>query len=179
MVNRYTRVCFHESGGVSEALRFHGFRKEAYRHRDLFRFTDEQFGRIEPHLLTYRWGDVSVEDRRVLSGIFHIMSSEVRWRGGRSTIMHLLADTECRRIAFVLTGVPFVLCAAGEALTEATPDTRLLNGEAAYGSNAIRRRIEERFAMPTVHDRTAHVGKPHSCQAFDEPEAPSGPVSTT
>ena len=41
-------------------------------------------------------------------------------------------------------------CVAGEALIERMPDTRLLNGDKGYDSNAIRRQVEARGAMPNI-----------------------------
>ena len=47
--------------------------------RDLFWLTDEQFRRIEPHLPTDTRGKARVDDRRVISGIVHVLKSGGRW----------------------------------------------------------------------------------------------------
>ena len=47
--------------------------------RDLFWLTDEQFSRIEPHLPTDTRGKKRVDDRRVISGIVHVLKSGARW----------------------------------------------------------------------------------------------------
>lgn len=47
--------------------------------RDHFWLTDEQFSRIEPHLPTDTRGKERVDDRRVISGIVHVLKSEGRW----------------------------------------------------------------------------------------------------
>jgi len=57
----------------------HGFRKEETMNRDLFWLTDEQFGRIAPHLPTDTRGKPRVDDRRVISGIVHVLKSGGRW----------------------------------------------------------------------------------------------------
>jgi transposase len=47
--------------------------------RDQFWLTEEQFTRIEPHLPTDTRGKPRVDDRRVISGIIHVLKSGGRW----------------------------------------------------------------------------------------------------
>ena len=47
--------------------------------RDLFWLTDEQFSKIAPHLPTDTRGKARVDDRRVISGIVHVLKSGCRW----------------------------------------------------------------------------------------------------
>jgi transposase len=47
--------------------------------RDCFWLTDEQFATIEPHLPTDTRGKPRVDDRRVISGIIHVIKSGGRW----------------------------------------------------------------------------------------------------
>ena len=47
--------------------------------RDLFWLTDAQFSKIEPHLPTDTRGKARVDDRRVISGIVHVLKSGGRW----------------------------------------------------------------------------------------------------
>jgi transposase len=47
---------------------------------DEFWFTDEQWTRIEPYLPANRPGAHRVDDRRVLSGIVHVLRSGCRWQ---------------------------------------------------------------------------------------------------
>ena len=47
--------------------------------RDLFWLTDAQFSRIVPHLPTDTRGKARVDDRRVISGIVHVLKSGGRW----------------------------------------------------------------------------------------------------
>ena len=44
-----------------------------------FRLSDEQFARIKPHLPTDTRGVRRVDDRRVISGIVHVLISGCRW----------------------------------------------------------------------------------------------------
>ncbi|MEM6440659.1 MAG: transposase, partial [Pseudomonadota bacterium] len=44
-----------------------------------FWLRDEQFARIEPHLPTDTRGMPRVDDRRVISGIVHVLISGCRW----------------------------------------------------------------------------------------------------
>ena len=46
---------------------------------ELFWFSDEQWARIEPLLPTNTRGLKRVDDRRVLSGILHVIRSGCRW----------------------------------------------------------------------------------------------------
>ena len=46
---------------------------------DQFWLTDEQFARIAPHLPTDTRGKARVDDRRVISGIVHVLKSGARW----------------------------------------------------------------------------------------------------
>jgi transposase len=57
----------------------HGFRKEATMNRDQFWLTDTQFSKIAPHLPTNTRGKARVDDRRVISGIVHVLKSGGRW----------------------------------------------------------------------------------------------------
>jgi transposase len=47
--------------------------------RNLFWLTDEQFSKIAPHLPTDTRGKARVDDRRVISGIVHVLKSGGRW----------------------------------------------------------------------------------------------------
>ena len=46
---------------------------------ELFRFSDEQWARIEPLLPSDTRGLKRVDDRRVLSGIMHVLHSGCHW----------------------------------------------------------------------------------------------------
>jgi len=47
--------------------------------RDHFWLTDAQFAKIAPHLPTGTRGKARVDDRRVISGIVHVLKSGGRW----------------------------------------------------------------------------------------------------
>ncbi len=47
--------------------------------RDQFWLTDEQFSKIEPHLPTDTRGKARVDDRRIISGIVHVLKPGGRW----------------------------------------------------------------------------------------------------
>jgi transposase len=46
---------------------------------DQFWLTDAQFSKIAPHLPTDTRGKARVDDRRVISGIVHVLKSGGRW----------------------------------------------------------------------------------------------------
>jgi transposase len=52
--------------------------------KDCVWLTDDQFARIEPHLPTDTRGKARVDDRRVISGIIHVLKSGGRWIDGPS-----------------------------------------------------------------------------------------------
>ena len=47
--------------------------------QDQFWLSDTQFSKIEPHLPTDTRGKARVDDRRVISGIIHVLKSGGRW----------------------------------------------------------------------------------------------------
>ena len=47
--------------------------------RERFWLTDAQFAKIAPHLPTNTRGNPRVDDRRVISGIIHVLKSGGRW----------------------------------------------------------------------------------------------------
>ena len=47
--------------------------------RDIFWLTDEQFAKLRPHLPADTRGKPRVDDRRVISGIIHVIKSGGRW----------------------------------------------------------------------------------------------------
>lgn len=64
--------------------------------------------------------------------------------------IHALTDRDCRPIAFLLAGGQIADCTAGSVLLEQIPAARILNGDKGYDSNAIRRQVEEKGAMPNI-----------------------------
>ena len=48
--------------------------------RQLFWLSDEEWSRIEPYLPRGRRGAHRVDDRRVISGIIHMLKTGARWR---------------------------------------------------------------------------------------------------
>jgi transposase len=47
---------------------------------DYFWFNDEEWAKIEPHLPTNQQGPERHDDRRILSGIMHVLQSGCRWK---------------------------------------------------------------------------------------------------
>jgi transposase len=47
---------------------------------NLFWFNDEQWAKIVPHLPVNQPGPERKDDRRILSGIMHVLKSGCRWR---------------------------------------------------------------------------------------------------
>jgi transposase len=73
-----------------------------------------------------------------------------RSRGGRTTKIHALTDAECRPLSFTLTGGQVADCRAGAELLARLPPRQILHADKGYDSNAIRRQVEERSAIPNI-----------------------------
>jgi transposase len=56
-----------------------GFQEETVMDRDHFWLSEAQFLRISPYLPTNTRGKPRVDDRRVISGIIHVLKSGGRW----------------------------------------------------------------------------------------------------
>ncbi|MDF2811352.1 MAG: family transposase [Microvirga sp.] len=95
---RYPRVRTHKSGFLVRRCVIHGFRQEAPDESGCFWLTDEQFARIAPHLPNDTRGKPRVDDRRVISGIVHVLKSGARWvdapgvYGPRKTLYNRFVD---------------------------------------------------------------------------------------
>ena len=72
--------------------------------RDQFWLTDAQFSKIAPHLPTDTRGKARVDDRRVISGIVHVLKSGGRWvdappeYGPKKTLYNRLCDGRKRAL---------------------------------------------------------------------------------
>jgi transposase len=83
-----------------------------------------------------------------------------RSRGGRTTKIHALTDRLCRPIAFLLTGGQIADCTAGALLLEQLPAARILHADKGYDSDAIRRQVEAKGAMPNIPPKANRRWKP-------------------
>ncbi len=73
-----------------------------------------------------------------------------RSRDGRSTKIHALTDPDCRPSAFLPTGGRVADCTAADALPDRMPAATILHGDNGYDSNAGRRKIESKGAVPNI-----------------------------
>ena len=69
---------------------------------------------------------------------------------GRTTKIHALTDAECRPLSFTLTGGQVADCRAGAELLARLPPCEILHADKGYDSNAIRRQVEGRGAIPNI-----------------------------
>ena len=138
---------------------------------DDFWLTADQFGRLDPHLPTDTRGKARVDDRRVISGIVHVLKSGGRWvdapalYGPRKTLYNRFVRWADKGIwqnlfhalasaggppAQVLTGGHVADCTAVDTLLGAVPKTGILHGDKGYDSNAVRAKIESKGAAPST-----------------------------
>lgn len=109
----------------------------------LFWLSDEAWAAIEPHLPKNQPGARRVDDRRVISGILHVLKTGCRWRdcpreyGPHTTIYNRFNRWSRRRL---WTGILDALVEAG-ALTESTAiDSSYVKAQrSAYGGKGGRR----------------------------------------
>src|SRR4051794_1487020 len=102
---------------------------------DQFGLSDEQFARIAPHLPTDTRGKPRVDDRRVISGIIHVLKSGGRWvdapplYGPRKTLYNRFVRWAAKG---VWTNLFETLASAGERWRATGPGAdRLLGREGA------------------------------------------------
>jgi len=61
-----------------------------------------------------------------------------------------LTDTDCRPVAFLLTGGQVADCTAADKLLDRLTTADLVHGDKGYDSNAVRRKIEAKGAAPNI-----------------------------
>jgi transposase len=136
----------------------------------LFWLTDEQWATIEPHLPSNQPGARRVDDRRVISGILHVLKTGSRWCDcpeayGPSTTVYNRFNRWSRRRFWM--GLLEALAGAG-AMTKSTAidSTYIKAQRSAFGGKGghARRRSDPRAAArrpkstpsPTSSDAPSH-----------------------
>ena len=115
--------------------------------RDCFWLTEDQYSRLAPLLPSDTRGKPRVDDRRVISGIVHVLKSGGRWidapdvYGPHKTLYNRFVRWAAKG---VWVDIFDILASAGG------PPTQVLIDSSAYDSNAIRRQIEGKGAMPNI-----------------------------
>ena len=115
--------------------------------RDLFWLTDAQFARLEPLLPTDTRGKPRVDDRRVISGIVHVLKSGGRWidapnaYGPRKTLYNRFVRWSAKG---VWVDIFRVLASAGGPPAQVLIDSSAVKAHrcasgASKGGSAIRR----------------------------------------
>jgi transposase len=82
-----------------------------------------------------------------------------RSRGGRTTKIHALTDKDCRPVAFLLTGGQVADCVAADTLLDQISTTDLVHGDKGYDTDAVRRKIEAKGAVPNIPPKSNRVWK--------------------
>jgi transposase len=105
----------------------------------LFWLSDEAWAAIEPHLPKNQPGARRVDDRRVISGILHVLKSGCRWRdcpheyGPYTTIYNRFNRWSRRRL---WTGILEALVATGALTKSAAIDSSYVKAQrSAFGGN--------------------------------------------
>ena len=117
--------------------------------RNLFWLSDEQWRQIEPHLPTDVRGKDRVDDRRVISGILHVLKSGCRWcdcppeYGPPTTIYN----------RFVRWAEAHD-CPPAPRLIRRTKVAKKLLGDRAYDSAPLRQWLEDRGTKAVVPNKS-------------------------
>jgi len=135
--------------------------------RDHFWLNERQFARLTPHLPTDTRGKPRVDDRRVISGIVHVLKSGCRWAdaplvyGPRKTLYNRFVRWAAKG---VWLDIFHVLAAAGGPPAEVLIDSSAVKAHrcasGGKGGNTIRR---SRRRPP--EDREQGSGPQHTAQS--------------
>src|SRR5271166_6063612 len=150
-----------------------------------FWLSDPQWAVIEPLLPKNQPGARRADDRRVISGIVHVLKVGCRWQdcpavyGPPTTVynrfrrwtmrglwrrFHAIVDSRGRPIALEVTPGQLGDVRVALALISAVPPGRRLAGDAAYDSDGLRRLLVERGTVPVIPNNPTRK-RPHP---FDE-----------
>jgi transposase len=129
----------------------------------LFWLSDDAWAMIEPHLPRGLPGKPRVDDRRVISGILHVLKVGCRWRDvppeyGPATTIYIRYNRWSRRGLW--QHLFEQVAASGEAPTELTIDSshvKALIADKAYDLDSLRRWLKARrirAVIPSTATRT-------------------------
>ena len=110
----------------------------------VFWLSDEHWAAIEPHLPTNQPGARRVDDRRVISGIIHVLKTGCRWcdcpaEYGPSTTIYNRFNRWSRRRFW--TNLLEALAASGAVTKSTQVDSTYVKAQrAAYGGKGARKR---------------------------------------
>jgi transposase len=123
--------------------------------RDHFWLNERQFTRLEPHLPTDTRGKPRVDDRRVISGIVHVLKSGGRWvdappvYGPRKTLYNRFVRWAEKG---VWTNIFHALAAAGEPPAQLLIDSSAVkahrSASGGKGGRLIRRSVARAVGAP-------------------------------
>jgi len=134
--------------------------------RNYFWLSDRQFARLEPHLPTDTRGKARVDDRRVISGIVHVLKSGCRWvdaptvYGPRKTLYNRFVRWAAKG---VWKAIFHALAAAGgppeQVLIDSSAVKAHRSASGGKGGKSIRRSAARAAVAPrkSTHLRTTSV----------------------
>lgn len=146
----------------------------------LFWLNDDQWATIEPFTPKKQPGARRVDDRRVISGIIHVLKTGCRWidcpqeygpppvvqgakaqgigpsRGGQTSKIHVLTDVIGRPFAPRLTPGNVSDVRAAELLASEMRSARHLIADKGYDANAFRNALRASGTKPVIPGRSNH-----------------------
>jgi transposase len=140
---------------------------------DQFWLTDEQFAKIAPHLPNDTRGKERVDDRRVISGIVHVLKSGGRWADAPREVYGPKKTLYNRFVRWAAKGIWVrlfeTLAQAGGPPAQVLIDSSAVKAHRCAsggkgGSKAKRLAARAVGARPrSMRSRTASVGRSPSC----------------
>ena len=134
--------------------------------RDAFWLSDEQFARLKPHLPSDTRGKPRVDDRRVISGIIHVLKCGCRWidapsaYGPRKTLYNRFVRWAAKG---VWEDIFHVLASAGGPPEQVLIDSSAVKAHrCAAGGKRMARPVCKQFPRPnlsSLHQRIRSQGR--------------------
>jgi transposase len=137
--------------------------------RDHFWLSEKQFTRLEPHLPTDTRGKPRVDDRRVISGIVHVLKSGGRWidappvYGPRKTLYNRFVRWAAKGVwanifqALAATGGP-----PAQLLIDSSAVKAHRSASGGKGGNSTRRSAARGAAAPRKSTRSRTISAARS-----------------
>ena len=147
--------------------------------RNLFRLSDDEWGRIEAHPPEGRRGARRVDDRRVISGVIHMLKTGARWRdrlseyGPYTTICNRFNRRSRQDVFHALTASSGVIGAASADSThiKAHRSAAGAKGGLCQRRRPIARRTDDQGSRTVGQTRQACCAHPHA-RAEPRPRRP-------
>ena len=141
-----------------------------------FWLSDAQFARLQPLLPSKVRGVPRVDDRKVISGIIHVIRYGLMWRdaptcygphktkgalsrcigrtrGGLNSKLHAVCDGDGKPLILVLTAGQVSGYLGADTVLPALPEADVMIADRGYDNNRLRKALTERNIKPCIPGR--------------------------